>query len=922
MLVFFNLHQIKSFFFSTEPIHQRYLAIDSKDIQVNGKQTVLFTSSVNGRIKILLNFMGSGRNFRKIESSINTGSRHWEYIKDLYYYEGEKLLYLSCGLKGLIVLEYREEIGDYLAGDHFNSFFEYYLENIDQFDNKDDVVVLTRYQSFYEEYQQLQDEILGVVYLGEESVSGAQGTIGIEISKIFRYRSSSLGQIDQVSLAAQTKFKSTYGINKVVLHPSKSEIFIMTEWSFIGSYNYKQLNDGETITISEQNLVGIFYDETNSQKSDMVFSSNGSYLIVTQRGYGLTVLNTDDSSNMYIYQVLDISGNLSEMILKEDESNSSLLNLIVANSYHIQIFQSINGLTGINQIQNLYTFFQSEFVKIQSDQKWPFQWITIQNGTVLLAPWEYDGIRVFYIGNLPFIEQIINYPANSSDGEVFGFGFCKYLLSTAADENIVIMGGGQNLKVIDFNDIYNPVLLYNGTIPGISYLGSLQRIYSLVDDIVIIGAGEKIFVYNFDNPQNPVLVNNPENKDFDSEYLKYCVEFEGPDDFGFTIKYQSKLVAPSIYYVKKSIVNEDIIYASSLYDGIYVLNVSERLNPKIIQHLQLEGTILFLEYDEGENILFATNSYRIQMYVINISDLSDIKLQQTLAPYQEHSIQLKYIIQENKQYIIVLWRDIVRVYPLQIESSLQVVEVYYKDNENFYQVQVQDPSIYIQQFLVGQNYKIKFSIIGDPYTKFMNSVHLYNQENPNDYYSYQENKDSFGQNYFVFTATKEMVGIQSVIQRIDLVITYKDIEKNGVSEQIAKEIYKQAQQYGYLSFKGAPTDKFQINQLPRLQDGYEDYELLLYDVLRRNIQFQPYIFQVVSSLAFDYKVKYSSNYQYITTWSDDIDVEMLVDTDFGIFMEIPMPNLSYEYGKSDGTLSYIKLQGKTSIVNNRLSDNK
>ncbi|KRW99331.1 WD40-repeat-containing domain [Pseudocohnilembus persalinus] len=868
------------------------------------KEKIQIVTSIDGRI-VVLYYKNNFENVIQIESSINEDNKICDKINDIYYSGKDGLLFITGGIQGLKILQFHYEYLESLESEDFQEFYEYYIQNKEKIlQEKEEGEEVMRYEIQYKNYEKAQKNVLSLVFedddqdyfepnLGAISIyfSGnydylfcthLQGFYLYNLTEskkepkfirnisniVYKYEEENVGDIQNLRLLGVSNFQNSYGINKILLHPNQNLVFIMTEWSILGVLNFEIFLDGEYFEINEGILESIFDSEISSQKSDMVISPSGDHLFVTFMGFGVVIYDISQINDIKMNQVLDTSGILTHIQLISyfgDGDGEQTYYIMTANSYSLDIYYIQQGLRGINKVPNLFTFYQSESIEIQSSELWPWEQETFNNNQYLFTGWASDGIRVHDISKLPYISEIVHYKS-SGDQYIPDLGFISYIIKSKYNENVLIMGGESTLWAVDFSDIFAPIVLFKQE-TEISYIASFRKLDQIENhDILIVGGGERIFFYNLDDLTNLKLINDPNKRDFDSENIKHSVAFENfiyscdhiegkliifqyiydesMDEIELT--YQGKLSVPSLVIIKKSNIRNNIIYGGSLFHGVYIINVEDKLKPFILNQINVKGSIWQIDFNLAETQLFASTQTRSQLCTVNISNLQDIKLQNIQFPDKSNSIQVKYISEDQDQnpFLILLNYNQLRVYPL-FNSVKYNVEVYQFDSQENQIIYNQDKNSYIQKFYVGVEYLVKFAIIENPLQIYMYNIVQYDFDNPEAYL--EQNYGNVGRNSIQFTADKDMIGIQTLVQRIHLKIyenEFQDIN-TGVTEEISKQLYNRGIKMGYIDVLGFPTFKYSIAGISILLDDLQEYEQQFSNLIRKKIQFAPFIYQVI-----------------------------------------------------------------------------
>lgn len=179
-----------------------------------------------------------------------------------------------------------------------------------------------------------------------------------------------------------------------------------------------------------------------------------------------------------------------------------------------------------------------------------------------------------------------------------------------ADGAVAFYATGGLLRIVDYADPVQPVelgsFICNGRIEGIKIRGDYA--------FLVGGYNGFLKILDISNPANPEEVGNldiPRGKDIaiEGDYGFVCCGSKGlyivdlsdvsNPDLMSTIKPNGEL--------HSLVVKDDIVYATSEFYGFSVINVTDKMNPIIVQDYELEGTYRGIDIYENTLFLGGTN---------------------------------------------------------------------------------------------------------------------------------------------------------------------------------------------------------------------------------------------------------------------------------------------------------------------------
>jgi hypothetical protein len=177
--------------------------------------------------------------------------------------------------------------------------------------------------------------------------------------------------------------------------------------------------------------------------------------------------------------------------------------------------------------------------------------------------------------------------------------------AVSADGAVGYYATGGLLRIVDYTNATHPEQLgtvtCNGRIQGIQIRG---------DYVYLVGGYNGFLkIVDISNPADPAVVGNLEiprgnNVAIDGNYGYVCCGSKGLYIVDLSDVEHPNIVSTIKPYgeLHSAVVKDDIVYATSEYHGFSVINVTDKMNPIIVQDYELEGT--YRGIDIYENTLF------------------------------------------------------------------------------------------------------------------------------------------------------------------------------------------------------------------------------------------------------------------------------------------------------------------------------
>ncbi|KAL4475113.1 hypothetical protein ABPG74_001809 [Tetrahymena malaccensis] len=611
--------------------------------------------------------------------------------------------------------------------------------------------------------------------------------------------------------------------------------YIMIEISkYIQSYDGKSCDPNQIVLLDSY--------PSNPQGGQFVLSFDQKYLYTQQSSIGVLIFDVSQKK-LEIFQIVSTGGTSMDIQLSKDGQH-----LFYSNWFNTQIFKVTTpnlNLDVPNLLLNQYQLTSYNFFKGEGGS-FDNQIIYQEPQNILYMTRKDQGSAVFEYEGEGMLSEISLLDYGLSDVSV------AYQANIPGTTLFYQSRETQGLQIVDYKDVYNPIVLRTNITLGLQNVKFEQIIFNKAGTLGFLANIIQLIIISIEDYLNPKVISTFETSVYlggDQSLYKFSISNDEktlllfPELYGIVFAdienpknplFLFKMYLGQIYFLQQTIDNNYLICGVS-FQGVFVYKFNPDRSLTFISSVLLKGVIYFQWLIYNDNYLIVTTAEIGSVLLVNLVDKTNPVVSQIinfaqndpvywLLPSKDQSFIFASAQQALHQFFIqspiIFHSQIYKLTP--IENSNQVSRQLISTNQTFevgdqieiYLVNIfQSRNLYINKAL----YYINFVIKDLPsWISFSPSSQVL---------TIQVARESL-------IADRDGLYTQKSLQQI-ILLSYQQLDDNvfqnnilGISAQDSIKLKKICMNVGYLDKSGFVSPSYSPNNVFSLGIDYQSFQFL------------------------------------------------------------------------------------------------